>query len=256
VKILTPTIAAFGAVAMLMTSACNSGKVEKKEAAAEADVREAEAIDALNRMGAYLRTLNAFEVSSNATIDEILDDGQKVQLDGSAHYLIRRPNAFKIELRSDRKFRDVYFKDGDFALVAPRMNYYAQAKLPGTIRAALEQIDDKYGIELPLEDLFEWGETETKPADLDRAFKVGYAKIDGKDADQYAFRRGDLDFQIWIQRGDQPLPLKYIITTRSEPSQPQFTTLLTWDVAPTLTDAQFIYTPAPDAHRIVIATND
>jgi hypothetical protein len=254
VKILTLTAAgAFGAVLTLVTPV-GPAQAQAKKPAAEAVVRESEAIEALNKMGAYLRTLKEFEVTSNATIDEVTDDGQKIQFDGTTHYLVRRPTAFKIEMRTDRKVRDVYFKDGDFALVAPRMKVYAQAKMAGTIRAALEEIDNKYGIELPLEDLFEWGETETRPADLQRAFKVGYAMIGGKETDQYAFRRGDLDFQIWIQRGEQPLPLKYVITTRSEPSQPQFVALMSWNVNPSLTDAQFVYTPGADDNRIIIAT--
>jgi hypothetical protein len=254
VKILTLTAASAAAAVLTLLAPAAAQAPAKKPAPAEAVIRESEAIDALNKMGAYLRTLKDFEVSSQATIDEVTDDGQKIQFDGTTRYLVRRPTAFKIEMRTDRKVRDVYFKDGDFALVAPRMKVYAQARMAGTIRAALEEIDNKYGIELPLEDLFEWGETETRPADLQRAFKVGYAMIGGKETDQYAFRRGDLDFQIWIQRGDQPPPLKYVITTRSEPSQPQFVALMTWNVNPSLTDAQFVYTPGPDDNRIIIAT--
>ena len=78
--------------------------------------------------------------------------------------------------------------------------------------------------------------------------------INGIAADQYAFRRGDLDFQIWIQRGPQPVPLKYVITTRSEPSQPQFVAVMGWNVAPRLTDAMFVYTPPAGVNRILLAS--
>jgi hypothetical protein len=42
---------------------------------------------------------------------------------------------------------------------------------------------------------------------------VGKAVIEGVPSDHLAFRAPDLDWQIWVQQGAQPLPRKIVITT-------------------------------------------
>jgi len=59
---------------------------------------------------------------------------------------------------------------------------------------------------------------------------------------------------VWIEKGDRPLPRKMVITTLDEPSQPQHTEVLTWDLSPTIDAATFAFTPPEGAQRIVIAT--
>ncbi len=50
---------------------------------------EPEAIAALKGMGAYLRTLKAFQVDAVTTDEDVLDDGQKVQYQGVTKTLPR-----------------------------------------------------------------------------------------------------------------------------------------------------------------------
>ena len=52
-------------------------------AATSTSVVEPDAVAALNRMGAYLRTLTAFSLRSETTIDEVSDDGMKLQFGGT-----------------------------------------------------------------------------------------------------------------------------------------------------------------------------
>ena len=52
---------------------------------------EPEAVAALERMGAYLRGLPAFVVRAYTTTDEVLESGQKIQLDGVVDLRVRSP---------------------------------------------------------------------------------------------------------------------------------------------------------------------
>ena len=67
---------------------------------------------------------------------------------------------------------------------------------------------------------------------------------------QYAFREDGVDWQLWIQDGDAPLPLKFVITTTDEPSQPQHVAVLKWNTSPKFDDANFAFTPPPNAMKI------
>jgi hypothetical protein len=210
-----------------------------------------QAIAALRKMSAYLQTLPAFELKSDASMDIVTAEGQRIQLDGVVNYKVRKPDAFVISLDSDIKKRTFYYDGKQFTVSAPELGYYATSSAPPTIRQTLDMIWERFGISLPLEDLFRWGENGGARVDsVKEAFSVGPATIDGVQTDQYAFREGDIDWQIWIERGDKPLPRKLVIIDRTDPADPAYSARLTWNVSPTLTADDFAFHPAKDAKAI------
>ena len=85
---------------------------------------------------------------------------------------------------------------------------------------------------------------------LTEAMAVGPARIGTVLCDQYAFRQEGVDWQVWIEQGDKPLPRKLVITTISEEAHPQFSALYTWNLQPTFKASTFTFTPPQDAHAI------
>jgi hypothetical protein len=208
------------------------------------------AIKALDNMGAYLRTLTAFQVLSETTRDEALDDGQGIQYGGRVDLLVQRPDRLRAEVTSDRQQR-FYFYDGkSFTLWANRVNYYATVPAPPTLAALGERLQTKYGIEMPLADLFTWGTTGNTAAAIKAAADIGPSQIEGVSCEHYAFRQDDVDWQVWIQLGNFPLPRKLVITTTTDPARPQYTSVLNWNLAPSYNDAAFRFDPPRDAHKI------
>ena len=57
-----------------------------------------------------------------------------------------------------------------------------------------------------------------------------------------AFRQEGLDWQIWIEDGDKPVPRKLVITYKELPGRPQFVALLgKWDMAAIASDDLFVF---------------
>lgn len=214
---------------------------------------EPEALQALQRMSAYLGTLGAFEVKAQTALDLVLDDGQKVQIDGVTTYKVRRPNGFVIETTTARKARQFIYDGRKFTVYAPQLGFYAQVDAPPTIRQTLDAAYDRYGIVLPLDDLFRWSEPGERAAKLTSGFRVGDALIDGALTDQYAFRQDDVDWEVWIQKGDQPLPRKVVIVDRADAARPAYSTRLAWTLNPALGADAFAFHPAKDALPIRLA---
>jgi hypothetical protein len=223
-------------------------------APAARQIVEPDALAAMTRMSTYLRTLDAFQVRSDTVREEVMDNDQKLQFLGSVTYKAKRPNGFNIEIVEDRRVRQIFYDGTSLTMFAPRMNYYATVSAPPTIRETLQFAADKYGVSVPLRDLFIWGTDEDWHADLQSGYWVGYARISGQDADQYAFREKGVDWQIWIARGDKPLPLRVALTGTGDPARPQFESTLTWDVAPQFAADAFKFTPPADAKAITFAT--
>ena len=211
---------------------------------------EEDALKALRRMGAHLDTMKTFGLTANTSLDVITVDGQRLQLDGVTTYKVRRPNGFVIDMKSDIKNRIFVYDGKNFTVYAPELKYYATVDAPPTNIATLDKIYDKFGIALPLEDLFHWNSGETREAKLISGFVVGPATIDGVPTEHYAFREKDMDWQIWIQKGDKPLPKKLVIIDRTDESAPAYTARLSWVETPPLTQQDFVFSPASDARPI------
>jgi hypothetical protein len=210
-------------------------------------------VAALTRMGNYLRSLKAFQVKAATTRDEVLTSGQLVQFSGTSDILARVPDRLRAVVTSDRKERTFLYNGKQFTVWAGRLNYYASVPAPPTIGKLADVLRDKYAIELPLVDLFDWGTAGARVGDIKAAVDVGASQVEGVTCEHYAFRQEGLDWQIWIQKGDYPLPRKLILTTLTDEARPQYTAVLTWNLAPSYNDAAFTFDPPKDAHKIVLA---
>ena len=222
----------------------------KPAAAAATPNIDPETMHAMERSRAYLRTLTSAELRAEMTTDDVQDDGLKLEFVMRARYLWRAPSKLFIDWSSDRVVRRLYFDGSTVTLLAPRTGYYAQVQQPGTVANLLIHAAVDYGIVFPIPDVLLWATKGDDPIDLRAAFWVGYARIAGVDTDQYVFRQPDVDWQVWIQRGDQPLPRKIVITTRDDPTQPKLSALLQWNVNPTIPDETFNFTPPPGTASI------
>jgi hypothetical protein len=210
------------------------------------------AIDALKKMSTYLRLVKAFQVEATTTKDDVNDDGQLIQSQSHVNLLVRMPDGLRVEITNADRDR-LYFYDGKtFTLWARRVNYYATIAAPPTVGKLADELEEKYGIDVPLEDLFFWGTSQSKIDQIKSATDVGPADVEDVTCEQYAFRQDGLDWQIWIQQGDYPLPRKLVLTTQTDDARPQYSAVLTWNLAPSFNDAAFDFDPPDGAHKIAI----
>jgi hypothetical protein len=211
------------------------------------------AVAALEKMGAYLRTLNAFQVRAATTREDVLDDGEKVEFSSVTDVLVQRPDRFRVEVDGDRQTR-LYLYDGKtFTLFARRVGYYATVPAPPTIAELADRLDDRYGIEVPLSDLFRWGGPKASTKEITAGSDIGPSVVEGTTCEHYVFRQAGADWQVWIQNGSFPLPRKLVITTTTDDARPQYSAVYTWNLAPSFNDAAFTFDPPDDAKRIVFA---
>lgn len=220
-----------------------------------ADQVDPKAREALRRMSAFLGTLNGFEMRADSTLDLVTVSGQRVQLGGVSQYKVRKPNGFQIDLTTDYMDRRYFFDGKQFTVFAPKLGFYATAAAPPTIRETLDVIEERYDISLPLADLFRWNDPKADQEEpLTTAFLVGPAVVDGVTTDHYAFRQQDRDWEVWIQQGAQPLPLKLVIVDRTDEARPGYTARLKWTLNPAIPADVFTFRPTPDAKAIRLAT--
>ena len=211
-----------------------------------------DALAALNKMGEALRALTAFTVTADVTTEQVLDSGQKLQYEGDLKIEAQRPSGFKIWMSTDHQEREIYYDGKSVTLFAPKVGYYASVPAPPTIGATLDAIKDKYGVEIPLADLFYLGTDPTLTARIQEGFDVGSETVGGLACQHYAFRQKAADWQVWIRTDGPALPCKMVITTTQDPAQPQYTAVMTWE-AKAPAQAAYSFNPPANAHRITVA---
>ena len=215
------------------------------------------ALQAGNRMGAYLRSLQSFEVVSSASLEEVIDEnGKKATTQVSTTYKVKRPDGFAIEVTTDKKARKFIYDGRSFTVFAPRVGYFASISAPGTIDQTVDLIYERYGVILPLADLFYWGSAAMPTDMVTSAKRLGPAKIGDVETDHYAYGGPGLSWEVWIQRGDAPLPRRMRITTVDDPAKPTFTADLSWTTAATFPADTFTFKPAADAKPIAMTRVD
>ncbi|WP_165187100.1 DUF2092 domain-containing protein [Caulobacter soli] len=226
----------------------------EKAAASAAPSIDPVALKAGARMGAYLRSLQSFEVNSSAVLEEVVDEaGKKSTSAVSALYRVRRPDGFLIDMTTPAKARRFVYDGHAFTVFAPKVGYFATIAAPATIDETVKLIYEDYGVILPLADLFYWG-TDAQPTDMvTSAKRLGEDKIAGVDTDHYAFAGPGMSWEVWIQRGDAPLPRRMRITTVDDPARPTYTADLTWKTGVTFAPDTFTFKPATGAKPIAMA---
>src|SRR5437773_1117598 len=140
---------------------------------------EPDAIAALNKMGAYLRTLKAFQIRAETHKEEVLVDGQKIQLASATDLLAQAPNQLRAESTSDREERRYLYDGHTFTMYDPRANYYATVPAPPTIAQLISRLEEKFGMDIPFADLFRWGGPESNVSQIKAASDVGPSQVGG-----------------------------------------------------------------------------
>jgi hypothetical protein len=235
------------AVSIVLVSAAIPAGAEEPAAPNPVDPA---AMKALSAMGAYLRTLKVFQVEAATTDEDVLTDGEKIQYEGQANILAQLPGRLRADVANDRYDR-LFLSDGKtFTFLARRPNFYATMPAPPTLGQLADKLEQAYGMDVPLVDLFRWGSPKWSAAAIKAATDIGPSTILGTTCEQYAFRQDDVDWQIWLQQGDHPLPRKIVITTKTDEARPQHTAVYTWNLAPSYNDQTFVFEPPPGSGKI------
>ena len=209
----------------------------------------------LSGMATYLAALPGFEVTLVGSYDALQESGQKIEFNEVRAVAISRPDRLRLEqLRSDGA-RDVIVFDGKtISIFDGEANVYAQAPQPGSLDDAVVYFVRDLGMRLPLAALlstrFE-AELQQRVTSLDY---VEYTEILPVPAHHLAGRTAAVDFQVWVADGDQPLPLRIVLTYVNEPGQPQFRAqFLDWRLQPPEGAGVFTFTAPADARQIAFA---
>jgi hypothetical protein len=206
----------------------------------------------LRRMTDYLAGLHSFTVQSSSVDEVVLKNGQKIQLVNESLVSVRRPNRRRSEQIGTADSGMAFWYDGKtMSLYCRGTNTYGSAPAPPTLDAMIDAARKQFQIEAPGADLLFSHPYEILTEQVTGGQVIGRETIDGVAANHLAFAGENIDWQIWIQEGPKPLPLRFVITTKTMKEQPEFTVRLShWEPQATLDDATFAFQPPAGSKHV------
>ena len=205
----------------------------------------------LKRMGDYLGQAPFYSVNAEIWQDVELGSGQQVQAGRTVVLQVRRPDHFHAEVRSTRRNRGLFYDGKSITLLNRNENFYGSIPAPATLDQALDTASDRFGIEMPLEDLVVSDPYQSAMQKIVSGRDIGPVTVLGTPCEHLAFSLGAVDWQIWIEDGVKPVPRKIVITYKDEEGTPEYTAIFSnWDFQTKLPDFLFTFEPPAGASKI------
>jgi len=209
-------------------------------AVAGAPDADPDALQILKRMTDYMGSLETFSMHTENSFEDVLVSGQKIQYDFSTSVVISRPDKLFAE-RTDGAVDQFFVYDGAMlSMYESGHDIFAAVTAPDNLDDMLVFSRDVLDLVPPAGDMVFTNAYELLTAGITSGFVVGEAIIGGVRCTQLAFTTPLVDWQVWVAEGNKPLPVKYVLTTRDDPAQPQFITLISlWNTDPMIPEGLF-----------------
>ena len=168
---------------------------------------EADAKRILKAMSDHLGAQKSLSFGFDATLEVVTKDDQKLALASSGTVILIRPDKIRVTRAGGFADVEMSFDGKTLTLLGKNRNLYTQLDVPGTINHLVDELRDTYNRPLPAADLLLSNSYDALMADVVDIKDLGSGVIGGVECDHLAFRKDEVDFQIWIAQGKRPIPI-------------------------------------------------
>ncbi len=218
-----------------------AGCATAQEQTSQTDVISQRAERVLRSACDFLAHTRAFSLSAEIWREHVNEAGQKIQFSHSVEMDVKRPDGLRLEISSPLSARGFWYDGRTLTILDRKHNFYSTNAMPDTLDAMAVAAHD-LGIDLPLIDMAMSDPYKNATAKVEQGRYFGISPVLGVLCHHLAFTQDNVDWQVWIEDGPQPLIRKFIITYKNEPGAPEFTALITrWDVTDRVANSDFVF---------------
>ena len=199
----------------------------------------------------YVAAQKAISFDYDVSLEVVTSDDQKLTLAASGNVELARPD--KVRASRSGGFADIetVFDGKTLTILGKNMKIYTQVAIPGSIDHLTDELREKYNRPLPAADLLTSDSYDELMEDVVDVKDLGSGVIGGTECDHLAFRKKDVDWQIWIAQGSRPYPCRYDIATKVVAGSPEYSIQIRgWKAGSDVASGSFSFTPPPDARRV------
>jgi hypothetical protein len=227
----------------------DTGASDATAANAPPSAVDPQAMDALDAMAAFLRTLRQFEVAADTSTDVVLGNGQNAALLRHAVVKVRRPDRMRAEITGNGNVRGLVYDGRTFVTFNQKEGTYTRNDAPPTLDGLVRELAYTWHIEAPLAELFYWDDAKADRSAITSAQGLGVERVDTRWCTHYVYQQPGADWELWIEQGRRPLPCRTVITDTTQPSRPRHEVTYRWNLAPAFTASTFAFRPQAGATK-------
>ena len=203
------------------------------------------------KMCDFLKSQQQFTYKAEVAVDEVYYGSKKIQYETGLEFFVKRPDQLRVNAVGDRVDKQFYIDGKTVTLYDKDHNVYGTLEVPPDLESALEKAHKEFGVRVSLSDLASPDLWELMKKHIKHSLYVGESRIRGVLCHHLSFDGENVQFQQWIDAGEQPLPRKIVITYKKLPDSPQWTAYISdWNFSPQLNANLFAFTPPPGAEKI------
>lgn len=211
--------------------------------AAPARAQDGDPTEILKAMSDYLAEQTVFAFSFESAVEAVTKDFEKLQFVSSGSVTVNRPDKIRVTRTGGFIDAELVFDGSTLTVYGRNLNAYAQVEGTATLDEIGEQLAD-VGAEPPGADLLVSDVFDVLTDGVTDAKHVGTANVHGVPCEYLAFRKADVDFQIWIAIGERPVPVRYALTSKHEAQAPQYAVEISdWRFGEEVGPADFEFDP-------------
>jgi hypothetical protein len=209
------------------------------------------ALETLQRMSDLLKKATKITFTANTTREQPATTGQMLEFFYTSHVSMVRPNLLRIDVKGDIWTASIWYDGKKITLMDPRTIFYSQTDAPTTIDDTVAFLVDKFQAPLPLT-LVLLSDISKKAAEgLKTGFEAGVVMVNGIKCRQLAFTEDEADWQLWIEDGPNPLPIRFSVTYKKVEGSPRVSISFSdWNLDAAIPANTFVFN-APEGARKV-----
>ncbi|MGA7199822.1 DUF2092 domain-containing protein [Roseiarcus sp.] len=183
----------------------------------------AEAKKMLKAMSDFLAAQKTLSVGFDTVFEVVTPTDQKLGLASSGTVSLSRPDKIRVARSGGFADFEILYDGKALTFLGKNANLYTQISAPGTVDQLIDTLQEKYNRPLPGADLLMTNSYDELMQDVYDSKDLGSGVVNGVECDTLTFRKNDVDWQIWIAQGERPYPCRFVITSKLDSGDPQYT---------------------------------
>jgi hypothetical protein len=212
-----------------------------------------DAAQILKTMSDYVTSQKNIALTFDSDVEVITFEVEKIQFSSSGKVLLSRPDKLRVTRTGGYVDAEIVFDGKTVTALGKNINSFSQLESAGSIDQLIARLRGTHVVSAPGADFLGSRVFDELMADVISSKHIGRGVVDGVECEHLAFRNLEVDWQLWVEVGDRPIPRKYVITSKGVGAAPQYTLRIKeWKTdAPVSADA-FTFTPPQGATKVAL----
>lgn len=210
------------------------------------------ALDRLKQMSENIAAAKAFTYQATSFTEMPAPTGQFLTLTVASEVILQRPDKLRLNVWGDVPAFEVYFAGDKISTLDPQKKAHSVSNKSFTnLDEMLAFVTSDPAVNFPSADFMYSNPYAVMTKNLTHAIVVGDSMVDGVPCEHFAYMEPTINWEIWIEKGKNALPLRLAMTYKQAQNFPRFMVeYKDWNLNPKLKANTFVFKAPADSKQI------